>query len=101
MSSDGTGSDEIELTHEYLAVMLGVRRAGVTEAAVKAKEAGLIDYRRGRVRILDREGLEARSCECHARTKAEYGRLFADDIRPAPGFADPARPVELGQSAER
>lgn len=54
MSSDGTGSDEVNLTHEYLAVMLGVRRAGVTEAAVKAKQEGLIDYHRGRIRILDR-----------------------------------------------
>lgn len=78
MSSDGVGSNEITLTQEYLAVMLGVRRAGVTESAVKLKEAGLIDYRRGNIKILDRRGLEAASCECYARTKAEYDRLFAE-----------------------
>ncbi|HEY9285540.1 MAG TPA: helix-turn-helix domain-containing protein [Pyrinomonadaceae bacterium] len=78
MSSNGIGSDDVELTHEYLAVMLGVRRAGVTEAAVKTKGAGLIDYHRGHVRILDRAGLEAQSCECYARTKSEYERLFAN-----------------------
>lgn len=76
MSSDGVGSDELALTHEYLAVMLGVRRAGVTEAAAKVAEAGLISYRRGHVRILDRKGLEAMACECYGRTRAEYERLF-------------------------
>jgi CRP-like cAMP-binding protein len=76
MSSDGVGSDEVALTHEYLAMMLGVRRAGVTEAAVKMKEAGLITYRRGDIRILDRERLEAGACECYRKTKAEYERLF-------------------------
>lgn len=78
MSSEGVGSDEVALTHEYLSVMLGVRRAGVTEAAVKLKESGLIDYRRGKIKILDRAGLEAASCECYRRTKAEYDRLFAE-----------------------
>jgi CRP-like cAMP-binding protein len=76
MSSDGVGSDEVALTHEYLAVMLGVRRAGVTEAAVKVQEAGVITYRRGHVRILERGRLEAMACECFGRTKAEYERLL-------------------------
>ena len=76
MSSDGIGSDEVALTHEYLAVMLGVRRAGVTEASVKMKEAGLITYKRGDIKILDRARLEAAACECYGRTKAEYERLF-------------------------
>jgi CRP-like cAMP-binding protein len=76
MSSDGVGSDEVALTHEYLAVMLGVRRAGVTEWAVKLKEAGLITYKRGYIKILDRARLEAAACECYGRTKAEYERLF-------------------------
>jgi CRP-like cAMP-binding protein len=97
MSSDGVGSDEVALTHEYLATMLGVRRAGVTEAALGAKEAGLIDYRRGQIRVLDREGMEARSCECYARTKAEYGRLFSDESHPTPRATDPSRPARLQQ----
>lgn len=78
MSSDGIGSDEVDLTHEFLAVMLGVRRAGVTEAAIKLQDAGLIAYARGHVRILDRMRLEASACECYRKTKGEYDRLFAN-----------------------
>jgi CRP-like cAMP-binding protein len=77
MSSDGVGSSELRLTHEYLATMLGVRRASVTETAIKLKSAGLIDYERGFARILDRAGLEASACECYRRTRAEYERLFS------------------------
>jgi CRP-like cAMP-binding protein len=77
MSSDGVGSHELRLTHEYLATMLGVRRASVTETAIRLKDAGLIDYERGFVRIIDRAGLEAAACECYHRTKAEYERLFS------------------------
>jgi CRP-like cAMP-binding protein len=76
MSSDGVGSDEVDITHDYLAVMMGVRRAGVTEAAGKAQQMGLIRYRRGHVRITDRAGLEACACECYRRTRDEYDRLF-------------------------
>jgi CRP-like cAMP-binding protein len=78
MSADGIGSDEVDLTHEFLAVMLGVRRAGVTEGAIKLQNAGLIAYSRGHVRILDRPALEASACECYRKTRAEYERLFAD-----------------------
>lgn len=77
MAGDGVGSSEVALTHEYLALMLGVRRAGVTDVAIKLKGAGLITYRRGNIRIVDRVGLEEESCECYARTKEEYERLFA------------------------
>jgi CRP-like cAMP-binding protein len=77
MSSDGVGSGEVDLTHEYLATMMGVRRASVTESACELQEAGLIRYNRGHVVILDRAGLEARVCECYQRAKAEYERLFA------------------------
>jgi CRP-like cAMP-binding protein len=77
MSSDGVGSEEVALTQEFLAVMLGVRRAGVTEAAGKVQEAGLISYRRGHIRIKNRAGLEAMACECYRRTKEEYERLFS------------------------
>jgi len=77
MSSDGVGSDEVNLTHEYLAVMLGVRRAGVSEAAAKLQERNLIRYNRGNVLILERESLEAAACECYHVVKEEYERLFS------------------------
>jgi CRP-like cAMP-binding protein len=76
MSSDGVGSEEVNLTHEYLAVMLGVRRAGVSEAAAKLQEKNLIRYNRGNVLIMDRESLEAAACECYHVVRAEYERLF-------------------------
>ena len=76
MSSDGIGSDEVGLTQEFLSVMLGVRRAGVTEAALRIQAEGVIVYARGRIRILDRKRLELSACECYARAKAEYERLF-------------------------
>ncbi|HYO99053.1 MAG TPA: Crp/Fnr family transcriptional regulator [Pyrinomonadaceae bacterium] len=77
MSSDGIGSDEVRITHEYLAVMLGVRRAGVSEAAAKLQEQNLISYSRGSIQILDRESLEELACECYRVVKAEYERLFS------------------------
>jgi CRP-like cAMP-binding protein len=76
MSSDGVASDEVNLTHEYLSTMLGVRRPGVTEVAGKLRAEGLIDYSRGLIRILDRAGMERLSCECYGRVKGEYERLF-------------------------
>jgi CRP-like cAMP-binding protein len=76
MSSDGVGSDEVNLTQEYLAAMLGVRRPGVTEVAGKLRAEGLIDYSRGSIRIIDRAGMERRACECYGRVKGEYERLF-------------------------
>ena len=79
MSSDGIGSDEVGITQEYLAIMLGVRRSGVTEAAIRVREEGLIGHRRSHFRILNRPGLEAAACECYHATRAEYQRLFAPD----------------------
>ncbi|HEX8130657.1 MAG TPA: Crp/Fnr family transcriptional regulator [Pyrinomonadaceae bacterium] len=76
-SSDGVGSHEVNITHEYLAVMLGVRRAGVSEAAAKLQERNLIRYNRGNVMILDRETLEASACECYRTIREEYERLFS------------------------
>ncbi|HEX8147512.1 MAG TPA: Crp/Fnr family transcriptional regulator [Pyrinomonadaceae bacterium] len=76
MSSDGVASDEVNLTQEYLAAMLGVRRPGVTEVAGKLRADGLIDYSRGSIRIIDRAGMEKRACECYGRVKGEYERLF-------------------------
>jgi len=75
-AGDGVGSDDLALTHEHLAAALGVRRAGVTEAACRLREEGLISYQRGRVRLLDRGGLEAKTCECYGRARAEYERLL-------------------------
>jgi CRP-like cAMP-binding protein len=76
MSSDGVGSDAFDLTHEFLAVMLGVRRAGVSEIAGTLRSEGLINYSRGHIKITDRSGLEAASCECYEKVKDEYERLF-------------------------
>lgn len=76
MSADGIGSEEIAITHEYLATMLGVRRPGVTDAALKLQEEGLIHYRRGGTTIIDRVGLEARACECYRVVYDQYENLF-------------------------
>ena len=76
LSGDGVGSDEFALTHEFLAVMLGVRRASVSETASALRKEGLIDYVRGQIKITDRRGLEAASCECYSKYKSEYERLF-------------------------
>lgn len=78
---DYTG-DEMRLTHELMALTLGVRRAGVTEAAHEFKESGLISYRRGDIRIVDRERLEAVACECYEVIRGEYDRLYADLAAP-------------------
>ena len=77
MSSDGIRSQRLALTQEYLAGMLGVRRAGVTEAALKLQDDGLIRYTRGNIEITDRNGLEQRACECYAAVKQEYERLLS------------------------
>jgi CRP-like cAMP-binding protein len=76
MSSDGIGSDELAITHEFLSAMLGVRRSGVTEAAVKLQEEGMIRYKRGGIRIINRRKLESVACECYDNVKQEYDRLF-------------------------
>lgn len=76
LSLDRLPSNELVMTQELIANMLGVRREGVTEAAGKLQRAGLIDYRRGHITVLDRPGLEARSCECYAVVKKECARLL-------------------------
>ena len=76
MSSDGVGSNEIGITQNFLAVMLGVRRSGVTEAALKLQADGLIRYSRGSVTITDRNGLENVACECYHMVRGEYERLL-------------------------
>ncbi len=76
MSSDGVDSEELSLTHEFLSTMLGVRRAGVSEAASQLQGKGLIRYQRGRIQIVDRKSLETAACECYGVIRAEYNRLF-------------------------
>lgn len=76
---DRVGSNELPLTHEFLSQMLGVRPAGVTEAANALQQAGLIRYTRGKITILNQEELEAASCECYEIIKGEYARLLGTD----------------------
>jgi CRP-like cAMP-binding protein len=75
MTRERVGSDEFPLTHEFLAHMLGLRREGVTEAASALKRGGLIDYRRGKIQILDTKGLKASSCSCYQTIKNVYERI--------------------------
>ena len=76
LSLDRLQTNELSMTQELIANMLGVRREGVTEAAGKLQGAGLISYTRGRITVLDRPGLEARSCECYQVVKTEFDRLL-------------------------
>ncbi|WP_417354610.1 Crp/Fnr family transcriptional regulator [Gallaecimonas pentaromativorans] len=78
LSRDRLPCDELFMTQELIANMLGVRREGVTTAAHKLQEAGLIQYSRGHITLLDRAGLEARTCECYAVVKQEYERLLPE-----------------------
>lgn len=76
LSLDRLAGNELVMTQELIANMLGVRREGVTEGAMRLQRAGLIRYARGRITILDRPGLESRTCECYAVVKKEYDRLL-------------------------
>jgi len=78
LSLDRLRSNELLMTQELIANMLGVRREGVTENALKLQQLGLIRYVRGHITVLDRAGLEARSCECYSVVKKEYDRLLPD-----------------------
>ncbi len=81
LSLDRLQGSELVMTQELIANMLGVRREGVTEGALRLQRLGLIRYARGHITVLDRPGLEARTCECYAVVKKEYDRLLPD--RPA------------------
>ena len=76
LSLDRLQDNKLVMTQELIANMLGVRREGVTEGALKLQRAGLISYTRGRITILDRPGLEKRTCECYAVVRKEYARLL-------------------------
>lgn len=80
LSLDRLHGNELVMTQELIANMLGVRREGVTEGALKLQRAGLIRYSRGHITVLDRSGLESRSCECYAVVKKEYDRLLPPTV---------------------
>ncbi len=82
LSLDRLKGNELTMTQELIANMLGVRREGVTESAHKLQAAGVIAYKRGHITVLDRFELERRSCECYAVVKKETDRLLADLRRP-------------------
>jgi Mn-dependent DtxR family transcriptional regulator len=84
LSLDRLSSNKLTMTQELIANMLGVRREGVTEAAGKLQKAGLIQYSRGRITVIDRPGLEARVCECYQVVKKEFDRLLPKAIPPDP-----------------
>jgi CRP-like cAMP-binding protein len=76
MAHDRAEGDRFPMTHEFLSMMLGVRRAGITVAAGVLQKAGLIHYTAGRMEITDRPGLEAASCECYDAVRHEFERLL-------------------------
>ncbi|MEP6790116.1 MAG: Crp/Fnr family transcriptional regulator [Ramlibacter sp.] len=76
MSQDRAHSASFHVTHEFLAYMLGVRRVGITVAATSLQQDGLIGYRRGEVKVLDRRGLEAAACSCYATDRQAYADLM-------------------------
>jgi CRP-like cAMP-binding protein len=78
LSLDRLRGNELAMTQELISNMLGVRREGVTESALKLQKSGLIRYVRGHITVLDRPGIEKRSCECYAVVKREYDRLLPD-----------------------
>ena len=78
LSLDRLPDNELSMTQELIANMLGVRREGVSEAARRLQIAGLIEYHRGRITVLDRPGLEARVCECYQVVSDEFHRLLPD-----------------------
>lgn len=106
LSLDLLPSNRLNMTQELIANMLGVRREAVTEAAGKLQAAGLIEYSRGRITLLDRSGLEDRVCECYATVKSEYDRIFrlksdtrgSNRIRPNPASIRHRAEARLSQS---
>ncbi len=92
---DGIEGDEVVATHEQISQALGSRREGVTEAAHRLQRLGVIWYSRGRIRVLDREGLERQACECHEVVQSEFARLL-----PKPPSTMPALVVVRGTPRE-
>jgi Mn-dependent DtxR family transcriptional regulator len=90
LTLDRLPSNELVMTQELIANMLGVRREGITDAAGKLQHAGVISYRRGHIAVLNRAGLESRVCECYAVVKTELSRLLSDVLY-RQGIASTAR----------
>lgn len=86
MMNDYVG-DELRLTHDLMALTLGVRRAGVSVAANNFRSSGVIDYRRSNIHLIDRKGLEALACECYQMIKEEYDSLYADLSKDSEGVS--------------
>ena len=80
LSMDRLKGNELVMTQELIANMLGVRREGVTEGALKLQKSGLIHYTRGHITVLDRQGLEKRTCECYEVVRKEYERLLPEQV---------------------
>lgn len=100
LSLDRLPTNELKMTQELIANMLGVRREGVTEAAGKLQAEGLIQYSRGNIRVLNRIGLEKRACECYGVVRKEFDRLLpaqAKHPHPAPGVMHDRRVSHLPQ----
>jgi CRP-like cAMP-binding protein len=95
MTHDRVARDEFQLTQDFLSQMLGVRRATVSQIAAQAQKDGVIEYSRGRMRILDRTALEAGACECYAIIRTEFERLLG---RP-PGTPELQRKLQLADHA--
>ncbi|MEO6527303.1 MAG: Crp/Fnr family transcriptional regulator [Gemmatimonadaceae bacterium] len=81
MTHDRVRGDQFELTHEFLSILLGVRRAGVSQAADGLQRQGFIRYRRGKVVVVNRSGLEGAACECYATDRADFERLLSQSAR--------------------
>ncbi|MEO5656012.1 MAG: Crp/Fnr family transcriptional regulator [Nitrosospira sp.] len=93
LTLDRLGSGELTMTHELIANLLGVRREGITEAAGKLQQEGIIRYRRGHITVLDRTGLQDGVCECYEVVKKEFDRLF-HDARKCEDHGSPGRSDE-------
>ena len=98
LSLDRLPSNELHMTQELIANMLGVRREGVTEAAGRLQKAGLIDYSRGRITVLDRPGLEERVCECYEVVRKEFDRLLPEESRKIARASKPIRSLAFPSS---